>query len=200
MEVTITRPHSDISRSELEVFATLKNLKVVFDVGARMESDVSTVPCVLDYLKIRPKATYHLFEPNPEFAQKLREATKGKKHVTVNEFGLGDKKGHFIYNHGVQGFSGGDAYSGTDGDKLPVTTLIDYCKRHKIDKIDLLKIDTEGYEYKIIKAAKKMWPNIHYIQYEEWNDQKKFYKLLDKHFDMKEIGYRNVLCTNKLWS
>lgn len=200
MEIDITRPHSEVSASELLTFASLGDLNVVFDVGARMEMDVSTVPCVLDYLEIRPTATYHLFEPNPEFAQKLREATEGRSNVIVNQFGLGDKKGEFIYNHGVQGFSGGDAYNGTDGTPLPVTTLLDYCKEHKIEKIDLLKIDTEGYEYKILKAAKKMWPNIHYIQYEEWDDKEKFYKLLGKHFDMIEIGFRNVLCTNKSWS
>lgn len=196
----LTRQHSEVSLAELKVFDSLKDIHVVFDVGARMEMDSSTVPCIVDYLELKPDATYHLFEPNKEFASKLREAIPGKENVTLNEFGLGDKEGYFLYNTGVQGFSGGDGYAGPDGEMLYVNTIPNYCKSKGIDKIDFLKIDTEGFDYRVIVGAKPMWDKIHYIQYEEWDVPEKFYELLEEHFDMEEIGFRNVLCTNKIWS
>ena len=59
--------HTLIPTEELEVFKALKNIKVVFDVGARVD---------IDYLNIFPKATHHLFEPNPEFFKELKEKEK----------------------------------------------------------------------------------------------------------------------------
>ena len=39
--------------------------------------------------------------------------------------------------------------------KVKITTLEDYMNLNKINKISFLKIDTEGYEYEILKGLKK---------------------------------------------
>ena len=75
--------HTLIPTEELEVFKALKNIKVVFDVGARVD---------IDYLNIFPKATHHLFEPNPEFFKELKEKVGDRKNVYLNYYGLGDKE------------------------------------------------------------------------------------------------------------
>jgi len=47
--------------------------------------------------------------------------------------------------------------------KVKVTTLDHFCKKKKITKIDLIKIDIEGYEYMLLLGSKKIIKNIHYI-------------------------------------
>ena len=47
-----------IPKEELELFKQLTELKVIFDVGAREDTD---------YLDIWPDSEHHLFEPNPQF-------------------------------------------------------------------------------------------------------------------------------------
>ena len=37
-------------------------------------------------------------------------------------------------------------------EKVDVITLKSFCKRNKIEKIELLKIDTEGYEFNVLKG------------------------------------------------
>jgi hypothetical protein len=58
----------------------------------------------------------------------------------------------------------------TEPKKVPitVTTLDSFCEEHAIPRIDLLKIDTEGYELDVLKGARKMLERNHIglIQFE----------------------------------
>ena len=57
-------------------------------------------------------------------------------------------------------------------------TFDDFCKKYKIKSIDLLKIDTEGYEYYILKGAIKNLKKVKII-------------LLEHHYDSSIIkGYK----------
>ncbi len=71
--------------------------------------------------------------------------------------------------------------------KIKVLTLKNFCKQKKIKKIDLLKIDVEGYEYMVLLGAKDFLRKIDYIMLEiQKNDMYKNYsnakieKLLEK--------------------
>ena len=44
-------------------------------------------------------------------------------------------------------------------EKVRIDTIDNYCRKNKILKIDLLKIDTQGYEDKILKGCKTMLKN-----------------------------------------
>ena len=46
--------------------------------------------------------------------------------------------------------------------------ISDYIDENKISKIDILKIDTEGYEYKVLNGAREEISKIKYI-YDIWN-------------------------------
>jgi FkbM family methyltransferase len=183
--------HTVIPQEELEVFKSLKNIRVVFDVGARAD---------IEYLKIKPNIELHSFEPAPPFFKELTEnaaKTTGKGKVFLNNFGLGDKKGVIDYDINRQAFWEGECPVNTKHVQLPVETLDWYVKEYKIKRIDFLKIDTEGYDYKVLLGGKNAIKLCRYIQYEHWDDKEQFHKLLEKDFDMQYIGYRNVLCTRK---
>lgn len=79
---------------------------------------------------------------------------------------------------------------------LAIRTLDWYIDEYKITKIDFIKIDTEGMEYKIIKANPKAIAMTKYLQYEHWGNDEQIRGLLPD-FTFKDIGNRNIFCTRK---
>jgi len=59
--------------------------------------------------------------------------------------------------------------------KVQTITLDNFCKKKKINKIELLKIDTEGHEFDVLKSGKKILKNTKIIQLEIM-DKKNFLK------------------------
>lgn len=169
--------------NDLEAFKKLKGIKVVFDVGARDT----------EYHTVRPRATYHYFEPNIEFFDKLPQG----KNFICNDFGLGKKPGKYKYIHSSQSFVGSDCTPTGDSEiTYEVKTLDWYIKEHRIKRIDFLKIDTEGMDLQVLQGGKEAIKLAKYIQVEYWNDPKAFDKIL-KDFTLEDIGYRNLLCKRK---
>lgn len=180
--------HTKIPQDELERFKNLPDIKVVFDVGARADTE---------YLDINPDIELHAFEPNPDFFKQLKEKV-GDRKAHLNNFALGDVSGVAVYNEARQGFTGGEEGTIITGELLPIRTLDGYMAEHGIEHIDFLKIDTEGYDFRVLLGGLKTIPKCRYIQYEHWNDQRRFHILLGQQFKMEYIGGRNVLCT-RLW-
>jgi FkbM family methyltransferase len=177
-----------IPRPELDLFNRLKNIKIVFDVGARID---------VEYLELKPNIKLHIFEPNTEFFAELKRIVGNRENVFLNNYGLGDRECEVGYNNGHQAFIDGSSPTGEVNSILPIKTLNWYVKENKIKKIDFLKIDTEGYDYKVLIGASEIISNCKYIQYEHWNDKDCFHRLLENRFDMEYIGYRNVFCMNR---
>src|SRR3990167_11074472 len=187
-----TMNQSLIPKEELDLFKQLKDLKVIFDVGARTDTD---------YLELWPEAEHHLFEPNPEFFQELEAKVKDKPNVFANNFGLGDKEEDRGYYSPLQAFvgSGGVNESGKVDWKLPIKTLGWYFKEKGLEKIDFLKIDTEGYDLNVLIGAYNWRDRIKFIQYEHWGEHnnKMIKGLLHDEFDIENVGYRNMFCMNR---
>ena len=178
--------HTVIPDDELKVFESLKNVKVVFDVGARDD---------VDYLILKPGIELHAFEPNPLFFGELKSSVGKTKKVHLNNFGLGDIDGDFEYG-GYGGESIGKQVEHPTETSVKIKRLDDYVKDHNIKKIDFLKIDTEGYEAKVLAGGKETIKKCRYIQYEQGNHGSKdgFERFLpEDEFTLYYIGYRNVL-------
>lgn len=73
-------------------------------------------------------------------------------------------------------------------------TIDNYMKIKKIRKIDFLKIDTEGYEYEIVKGALKNLKNIKLILFEHHYDDmiKKGYKFSDINSFLKKNNFEQI--------
>jgi FkbM family methyltransferase len=166
---------------ELITFIKYKeDFKVVFDVGARGN---------LEFSQIHPNCEYHLFEPQIGYANYLKETTKDMQNVTVNHMGLGDevvKQAKFYHN--IQSFAPHPFVDSqhNEGDEFDISTIDEYCKEHSIDSIDFVKIDTEGYDYRVLLGAKDMLKQdrIKCIQFEYWDGVQKFVDLLSEKYDM----------------
>ena|SRR3990167_3839836 len=180
--------YSPIANTELEYFKSIPNCRVVFDVGARTDDE---------YLKLKPDIELHAFEPNPDFFKELEEKMGKMSNVYLNNYGLGDVEGMFKYQNGCQAFIGGEANIENGEREFPIKTLDWYVDKMGITKIDFLKIDTEGYDFKVLKGGYHAVKMCRYIQYEYWNDRLQFHDILQDNFDMTYIEDRNVFCKRR---
>lgn len=179
-----------LTQEELNEFSSKSDIEVVFDIGVKDN---------IEYLELKPLLTFHLFEPMPESILRLKEnLSKGKyEHVYVNDFGIGDFNGNLSFNTTSESFEGSLASIPNQGPfTLPIRSLDSYIDEHKIKKIDFIKMDTEGYEYKIIKGNPHAISLTKYLQYEHWGNDEQIRELLP-YFTFKDIGSRNIFCTRK---
>ena len=74
---------------------------------------------------------------------------------------------------------------------LIILTLDYFIKEHDIQNIDLLKIDTEGYEFNVLRGASKYSQRIHLIYFEHHYDDMiiKDYKFSNIHKLLKDYGF-----------
>tara|TARA_Y100000591_G_scaffold183261_1_gene158215 strand:- start:821 stop:1534 length:714 start_codon:yes stop_codon:yes gene_type:complete len=77
--------------------------------------------------------------------------------------------------------------------KIPIKiiTLDDFIEKNKIDIIDILKIDTEGYELNVLKGLKKNYNKIKIIYFEHHYDDmiEKNYKFSDINKILDDYGF-----------
>lgn len=133
-----------------------------FDIGARTKSHI--VDNVYD-----PNKTYHLFEPLPHFVSELREKYKDRSNVIIHQLGLGSRNSVLDFYEASESFINREVFKQEKPSlQVPVTTLDKFCDKNKIDYIDFLKIDTEGFELEVLYGAKKMigQSRIKYLQFE----------------------------------
>lgn len=165
---------------ELKIFELLKDkMSVVFDVGARED---------LSFYHIKSDCSYHLFEPSSEAIISLKKQISllHNHNIKLNEFGLSDKEeNNCIYYKDSQSFIINPLHMGIDtGIRYSLKTLDKYVDENNIPHIDLLKIDAEGLDYKIITGGlSSIKTKVSYIQFEYWDSVKKFVDILGNTFN-----------------
>lgn len=165
----------------------MNNPQIIIDIGAR--DTIYPIKC--------PQAICHLFEPHPEHFKKLQEKFATNKNVYLNNYGLGEKNEMLRFNPILETFEGSEAMKNGGDYLIEIKTLDWYIEQNKITYIDLLKVDAEGMDYKILLGGPKAIALAKYMQVEYWEDQLPFRTLLEATFDMKDIGERNILCKRK---
>ena len=152
----------------------LEENPIIFDVGANEGQSISK------YLKIFNKPTIHAFEPLNDQFDKLESQYNSYKNIILNNFALGDKEemkkfykakksstssfnkfnlnSEWIKLRSKQNNTSIENFA-EKIDDVKISTLDNYCINNKINTIDLLKIDTQGYEDKVLEGAKDMIQN-----------------------------------------
>ena len=82
--------------------------------------------------------------------------------------------------------------------KIKLEKLYLFCKKNKIKKIDILKIDTEGHEMKVLKGSIDILRNTNVILVEILDTKKNYFKKFKKinkilnNLDFKLVTSKNI--------
>ncbi len=132
---------------------------MVFDVGARI-GDWSKAFVSAASTRSRP-FELHAFEPVPDSRKKLEEALSGQiasGEARIDGMALSNETNTVpIY---VPHFTGGTSTLHPDSSvkyeeviKVQTSTLDRYCSDNSIDQVDMIKIDTEGNDLRVMQGA-----------------------------------------------
>jgi len=141
--------------------------KVVFDVGANVGEWASTASSFLVQ-----DAVIYAFEPVKETFQALSRAAN--EIIRPINFALGKENGEaIVYTSkmyaGTNSLVFNDYVGHSDKtEKILVRSGDSFCEENNIDKINFLKIDTEGYELSVLSGFQRMMREgrIDFIQFE----------------------------------
>jgi FkbM family methyltransferase len=131
-------------------------IRTIFDVGA---NDGHTS---LLLARRFPGAAIKAFEPSPKTFATLKSAIEHHSAIEAFELALGSKaQTQELYEYGVSVLSSLNPDANyikrfpQQATRRPVTveTLDRFCRDHGIERIDLLKVDTEGFDLAVLQGA-----------------------------------------------
>ena len=190
-----------------EIKSVLNNQRSIslIDVGSHKGEYISSIIKNFNTDKI------YGFEPNDEIFKNLTENFSSDK-IHLYNFGVSNEKGEVFLNKNIESSSSSinnlnpnskyykkkffllnflKLKKVTTKSKIQVIRLDEFMNKNNIKKMDLLKIDTEGFEYNVIKSAGSRIYDIKLIHIEHHFDDMiiKNYKLSDIHEYLKNKGF-----------
>ncbi len=136
---------------------------LVFDVGAHVGQTATK------FVAAFPKATVFSFEPDPTSFSALRVVADTSERIEAINAAVGDHDGHALFfvnqfdqtNSLLRALPGASQYLLNQAGLLPrtevevsVLCLDRFCAERGIARIDLLKLDAQGYELRILDGAR----------------------------------------------
>jgi len=148
------------TNGEEQFFINIKDkINVIFDVGCRQDSEF-----------INFNGEVHYFDPINNFIENLKNQKNINKKSYFNNFGLGNENNEIYYYPRYQSFYDRTKSCGISDDLNKKLLIIkkgkDYVINKNIETIDFLKIDTEGYEFNVLRGFDNFLENIKIIQFE----------------------------------
>jgi len=196
----------------------LKDINIFIDVGAHHGDTIN------EFLEIFTIKKIYAFEPSKENFTKLKikvaEIEKSKSvKIEISPFGLGEKNYILPLNEIADGvsntFNNLNVNSKYFRKKKFITTLFgikkfiknkvptriirlkEFMEQEKIDKIDFMKIDTEGFEYNILLGLEENIKKVEFILFEHHYDNMiiKNYNFSDIHKLLSNNGFQKIFKT-----
>ena len=143
---------------------------IIFDVGGNSGQSI------IKFKKIFKNPIIHSFEPIESEYKKMKDMFGSDENVFLNNFALGEKEELKEFNITAKS-SNSSVNKGKTGTKwlkerskehlnnsedyivkkeiVKISTIDKYCLEKKINQIDLIKIDTQGYEDKVLEGCKR---------------------------------------------
>lgn len=114
-----------------------------------------------DFKEVFKNCTIHAFEPSPETFEILKNNTSSVKNLHLWNLGVGASYGELLLNEYIHSNTNSflnihedDPSSLKKKTRVKTTTVDTFSKTNEIKKIDVLKIDTKGFELEVFKGAK----------------------------------------------
>lgn len=132
---------------------------VVFDVGANVGDWSSALVSQLSDLTMRETADLYIFEPAPSTFNFLKNRLGSQNpDLHYEQVALSSENGESVIYVSAPNAGTNSLHAGSpDGDQQQIAivkvTAADFCKTHNIQKVHLLKCDTEGHDMEVIRGA-----------------------------------------------
>lgn len=125
----------------------------IFDVGANKGAYLGAVLTVLG-----SRANVWSFEPQSSVFEKLQSRYGQKPNVELicSALGSGPGRAEIYHNSQTDTMASLYASAGSHSEMIDVSTVDEICAKRAVDRIDLLKIDTEGFELNVLRGAESM--------------------------------------------
>jgi len=135
---------------------------VIIDGGAHKGSTVGA------FRAIAPNAKFHCFEPDPFLVAELLAKFTGDRNVHVVASALGEKSGTALFNINASRSTNSllptaevlqpdlqGLCKTVDQIEVTVKSIDDYCAQQRVDRIDIVTLDLQGYDYHALVGARK---------------------------------------------
>ena len=181
----------------------------VFDVGGN--NGEYTELWLNHTQKLKKNGNFYIFEPSSAAMARLEKKFENISEVKINKFAISDKEGKAILYSNFAGSGLGSlaqrdlSHVGVEisgREEVLTTTLDSFCEKEKINRIDFLKLDTEGYELAALLGAQRILNGgkVSFIQFEFGGTDidtrvffRDFYKLLNQKYKIYRILKNGLL-------
>ncbi|HTR40362.1 MAG TPA: FkbM family methyltransferase [Pseudomonadales bacterium] len=192
----------------LRKLSSLKNIRCIFDVGTNVGE------WLLTSNKYFPDVPIHAFEISPTVFPELQKNTAHLKHPVLNGIGLSDQSDELTIHYAEDSnyltttypehlgeafrMPGSQPAGVVKSQRVPVMRGDDYAKKTGITFIDVLKIDVEGMEERVLRGFEPMFAQrrIRLVQF-EYNTTNIVSKFLLR--DAYEFFNKLNYCVGKLY-
>ncbi len=164
--------------------------KNVIIAGAYFGDQAIPVAC-----NIKSGGTCHTFEPNKNNSDLIVENAKlnGLSNVLINNLALWNKSGEKLVFEGEDALASTVTAAGATENVLHTITIDDYVAENKVGEVNLLMIDVEGSEIKVLEGAKAMLqkykPVVVFETHSLYNDWSNGLENSDSVKLMTDLGY-----------
>ena len=147
----------------------IDSIKYICEVGARYGDESITLSNIFKNAQILS------FECNPDTVTTCKSKLSNYKNIKFYDFGLGQEDevkpfySYTIDNPGASSFLQRIDYENTQKESgyITIKTLSSVLKEDKIQYIDILCMDVQGYELNVLKGCQDLLSNVKFIIMEE---------------------------------
>lgn len=151
---------ADIDRATMMIIEPyVREGSVILDVGANC-GEFTIKIAGLAFQKGFKSVRVYAFEPNPFVVERLSENISLNSHlmgaIKVNQLALADRAGksHFSFSFKHTGAGRiGEHHGGNVQIEVQIDTIDNYVRSQNIQRVDLIKLDVEGYEGNVLSAS-----------------------------------------------
>jgi FkbM family methyltransferase len=129
---------------------------LIFDIGANMGQTVK------NFRNTFQNPHIHAFEPGHVAFTALKKNYGSYRDITLNNMALGSSKETRTFLENEHNDMSSFLETGSEGwgsiaerNPVKINTVDDYCDARQIEKIDILKSDTQGFDLEVLKGAER---------------------------------------------